>query len=75
MYSDTCFLFTCTYVVIYSGSSDRSLVAIDLGVGSVVHQVKEAHTSPLYSMHVLSERLVTTGDDKGCIKVSGVLLF
>ena len=63
------------YVVIYSGSSDHSLVAIDLGAARVVHKVKEAHTSPLYSMHVLSERLVTTGDDKGCIKVRGVLPF
>jgi hypothetical protein len=43
---------------------------MDLEAGEVIHSVKDAHSSPLFSMHVLSEKLVATGDDKGCIKVS-----
>jgi WD40 repeat protein len=61
--------------VVFSGSSDCSLVAMDLEAGEVIHSVKDAHSSPLFSMHVLSEKLVATGDDTGCIKLWDIRTF
>lgn len=42
---------------------------LDVPSGKLQQTVRGAHSTPLYSMHLLGERLVATGDDAGWIKV------
>ncbi|XP_013390575.1 WD repeat-containing protein 55 [Lingula anatina] len=50
-------------------SKDKSLHVIDTSTGAVVRSVQKAHDSPPYSMLVIDENQVATGDDDGTIKL------
>lgn len=54
---------------LYSGSELGDIVLFDVPSGRLGQTVKGAHSVPIYSMHLLGERLVATGDDAGWIKV------
>ena len=54
---------------LYSGSKVGDIALLDVPSGKLRQTVRGAHSAPLYSMHLLGERLVATGDDAGWIKV------
>lgn len=54
---------------LYSGSEVGDIALFDVPSGRLGQTVKGAHSVPLYSMHLLGERLFATGDDAGWIKV------
>lgn len=55
--------------LLFSISKDKSLQAIDLNVGAVVHKIPKAHDCPIYSLLVIDDYLAATGDDDGNLKI------
>lgn len=54
---------------LFTASKDKSLQAVDMNTGGIAHSVKKAHNSPVYCMKVISNSLLATGDDNGCVKI------
>ncbi|TVU28755.1 hypothetical protein EJB05_20287 [Eragrostis curvula] len=55
--------------VILSGSADRSIVATDVETGKSIARLEDAHEDGINRLVCLTENMVATGDDEGCIKV------
>lgn len=54
---------------LYSVSKDKSIQLTDTETGKLKRFYDEAHESALYSMHVMDENLIATGDEDGTLKV------
>lgn len=54
---------------LFTAGKDKSLYAIDMDRGAVLHTSKPAHDAPVYSMLVIDNYLLATGDDDGTIKI------
>ncbi|XP_019852679.1 PREDICTED: WD repeat-containing protein 55-like isoform X1 [Amphimedon queenslandica] len=69
--SDSCrsLRFSKSGKTLYCGLKDKSIQYIDVNSFKVSFTIPNAHHSSLNSLHVISERLVATGDDEGCVKV------
>ncbi|WCJ41474.1 WD repeat-containing protein 55 [Euphorbia peplus] len=52
-----------------TGSTDCSILAVDLETGSPIARVENAHEESVYSMVNITESTIATGDEKGFIKV------
>ncbi|XP_070552585.1 WD repeat-containing protein 55-like isoform X2 [Ptychodera flava] len=50
-------------------SKDKSIQVVDVNTGTVKFRFKKAHESPIYSLLVISENILATGDDDGQLKV------
>ncbi|KAI8893816.1 WD40-repeat-containing domain protein [Globomyces pollinis-pini] len=61
--------FNSTGDAIYTGSKDRSLQLIHLESQKVILRKQKAHSQPINKVKALSESLVATGDDAGCVKI------
>ncbi|XP_058947791.2 WD repeat-containing protein 55-like [Pocillopora verrucosa] len=60
--------FSLDGLYLYTGSKDKSLQAVDMNSGAVAHSIVKAHNSPVYCMKVITDSLLATGDDDGCVK-------
>lgn len=54
---------------IFSVSKDKSLGKLDIASATVEQSLENAHEAPIYSVAVIDENLVATGDDDGHVKV------
>ncbi|KAJ3162143.1 WD domain repeat-containing protein 55 [Geranomyces michiganensis] len=55
--------------VLYSGSKDRTLQVVNIETGSATLKKSKAHAEPINALLTLSDALVATGDDGGCVKI------
>ncbi|GJN22437.1 hypothetical protein PR202_gb09997 [Eleusine coracana subsp. coracana] len=55
--------------VILSGSADCSILATDIETGKSIARLEAAHENCINRLVSLTETMVATGDDEGCIKV------
>uniref|UniRef100_A0A8C4R0F3 WD repeat domain 55 n=1 Tax=Eptatretus burgeri TaxID=7764 RepID=A0A8C4R0F3_EPTBU len=54
---------------LFSTSKDKAILLFDVELGRLVQIVKKAHDTPIYSLLVMSEHLVATGDDSGTVRL------
>ncbi|KAJ3155812.1 WD domain repeat-containing protein 55 [Geranomyces variabilis] len=54
---------------LYSGSKDRTLQVVNVETGKVTAKKPKAHAEPINTLLTLSDALIATGDDGGCVKV------
>ncbi|XP_064636952.1 WD repeat-containing protein 55-like isoform X2 [Lineus longissimus] len=54
---------------LYTASKDKSLQIIDLNHGKVFHKFMKAHEAPIYSLLVIDDYQLVSGDDDGTVKV------
>lgn len=54
---------------LFTISKDKSLQVIDMEKGAVSQAIKKAHSASPYSLLVVDENIVATGDDDGTFKV------
>jgi len=52
-----------------SGGADRAIVALDVATGSITARLENAHAAPINRLITLSEKIIATGDDDGCVKI------
>ncbi|KAI8823021.1 WD40-repeat-containing domain protein [Fimicolochytrium jonesii] len=55
--------------VLYSASKDQTLQVIETETGKVLLKKPKAHSEPINALQTLSESLIATGDDGGCVKI------
>ena len=55
--------------LLLTGSSDRSILALDTATGKPLAKLEHAHKSAVNRLKVLDKNLVATGDDDGVVKV------
>ncbi|XP_076330623.1 WD repeat-containing protein 55 [Tachypleus tridentatus] len=55
--------------LLFSASKDKSLQVVDMNTGSVTSKMMNAHKSPIYSLLVIDNYLIATGDDDGYFKL------
>ncbi len=55
--------------LLLTGSSDRSILALDTATGKPLAKLEHAHKSAVNRLKVLDRNLVATGDDDGVVKV------
>lgn len=61
--------FSADGSILFTGSKDQSLCMVDLNSGAVSQRLPEAHSASIYSLCVVDEHLLASGDDDGCVKV------
>lgn len=61
--------FSADGSMLFTGSKDQSLCMVDLNSGAVAQRLPEAHSAPIYSLCVVDEHLLASGDDDGHVKV------
>lgn len=54
---------------LFTVSKDRSLQMVNLELEKVVLQKAKAHGEPINKVKALTDNLIATGDDAGCLKV------
>lgn len=52
-----------------TASKDKSIQVIDMTAGSVAAKIKDAHESAVFSLLLVTDNLVATGDDEGSLKL------
>lgn len=61
--------FSADGSVLITGSKDQSLCMVDLNSGAVSQRLPEAHSAAIYSLCIVDENLLASGDDDGHVKV------
>lgn len=64
-----CLSFSTDGNRLYTCSKDKSIHAVDMNTGAMIHSINMAHKKAVNSMQVLSENYMATGSDDGCVKV------
>ncbi|XP_014791044.1 WD repeat-containing protein 55 isoform X2 [Octopus bimaculoides] len=64
-----CIQFSSDGNILYSGSKDKSVAAVDMNTGAVTWHKKTAHESAIYSLLLLGDHFLASGDDDGTVKV------
>jgi len=54
---------------LFSGSRDKSIMVTDFETGKLKRFWDKAHEEPIYTITVLDENLVTSGDDDGTVRL------
>ncbi|GLD97506.1 hypothetical protein PINS_up006196 [Pythium insidiosum] len=69
-HQDSCraLLFSPDGQSLYTGSADKSIRAFDT-LGNVTWAELRAHDAPVNRLHAISNDVIVSGDDQGCIKV------
>eukprot|EP00474_Spongospora_subterranea_P010283 CRZ10741.1 hypothetical protein [Spongospora subterranea] len=70
-HSDACrsIVFTFCGNGLYSASKDQSIAVLDLNAQVVVHQGKNAHSSPINVLGTYEHNLLISGDDEGDVSL------
>ncbi|KAK9987420.1 hypothetical protein SO802_032371 [Lithocarpus litseifolius] len=58
-----------SFGTIVTCSLDQSILATDLETGSAIARLEDAHSAAINRLINLSEAIIASGDDEGCIKV------
>ncbi|XP_031551133.1 WD repeat-containing protein 55-like [Actinia tenebrosa] len=61
--------FSSDGTYLFTASKDKSLQAVDLNTGAVAHTRRKAHDSPINCLKLITDQLIATGDDDGCVKL------
>ncbi|XP_014672072.1 PREDICTED: WD repeat-containing protein 55-like [Priapulus caudatus] len=64
-----CVKFSRDSSQLFTTAKDKSICSVDMETGTVTHRQKNAHNAPVYSMAVIDDYLLATGDDDGNLKV------
>lgn len=55
--------------LMFTAAKDSSICISDMNTGALVHEIQQAHESPIYSLCVIDDYLCATGDDDGRVKL------
>jgi WD40 repeat protein len=55
--------------ILFSTSKDKSIMLSDVNTGKLKQFYEDAHDTPLYSLLVIDENLLASGDDNGMVKL------
>ncbi|XP_068164299.1 WD repeat-containing protein 55 [Antennarius striatus] len=61
--------FSADGLKLYSVSRDKAIHLLDAERGQLVTRIRGAHGAPIYSLLLVDENILATGDDRGTLKV------
>jgi len=62
-------IFSAGGEVLFTGSSDKSLQAINVATGNIFYKEKKAHDDPINVLYRIDQNVIASGDDEGCVKL------
>uniref|UniRef100_A0A023GM15 WD repeat-containing protein 55 homolog n=1 Tax=Amblyomma triste TaxID=251400 RepID=A0A023GM15_AMBTT len=61
--------FTADGSILITASKDKSLCMVDLNSSAVPQRIPDAHSAAIYSLCIMDQNLLASGDDDGHVKV------
>ena len=55
--------------ILFSVSKDKSIMLTDVKTGKLISNYENTHETSIYSLCVINENMIATGDDDGTVKV------